>query len=56
MLGWGLMPLGSLLGGFVAQRYGLRAPFLGAGALRLVVLLCTLPLLLVGMRQLKEIK
>jgi len=52
MLGWGLMPLGSLLGGFVAQRYGLRAPFVGAGILRLLVIAVTLPLLIVGMRQL----
>jgi MFS family permease len=54
MLGWGLMPLGSLLGGVVAQRYGLRAPFIGAGVLRLLVLAGTLPPLLVGMRHLKE--
>jgi MFS family permease len=54
MLGWGLMPLGSLLGGFVALRYGLRAPFLGAGVLRLLVLAGTLPLLLAGLRQLNQ--
>jgi MFS family permease len=54
MLGWGLMPLGSLVGGLVAQRYGLRAPFLGAGVLRLLVLAGTLPMLLVGLGDLKD--
>jgi MFS family permease len=52
MVGWGLMPLGSLLGGLVAHRYGLRAPFLTAGVLRLLVLAGTLPSLLIGLRQL----
>jgi predicted MFS family arabinose efflux permease len=52
MVGWGLMPLGSLLGGLVAHRYGLRAPFLTAGVLRLLVLAGTLPSLLTGLRQL----
>jgi len=50
MLGWGLMPLGSLLGGFVAHRYGLRAPFLAAGVLRLLILVGTLPALVSGLR------
>ena len=29
MLGWGLMPLGALAGGFVAHAGGLRAPYVG---------------------------
>ena len=28
MLGWGLMPLGALAGGFVAHAAGLRAPYI----------------------------
>ncbi len=33
MLGWGLMPLGALAGGFVAHAAGLRAPYVFAGLL-----------------------
>src|ERR1700722_11003150 len=33
MLGWGLMPLGALAGGFVAHAAGLRAPYVVAGLL-----------------------
>lgn len=39
MLGWGLMPVGALAGGFVAHAAGLRAPYIAAG------LLCGLSLL-----------
>jgi MFS family permease len=53
MMGWGLMPLGSLVGGLTAQQFGLRAPFLGAGAIRALVLVLALPLLTIGMRELK---
>jgi len=53
MIGWGLMPLGSLAGGFAAQHFGLRAPFVGAGAIRLIVLAVTLPVLLAGARSLR---
>lgn len=35
---WGLMPIGSLLGGFIAQ-FGLRMPYLTAGTVALVVAL-----------------
>ena len=34
MLGWGLIPLGALTGGLLAHRFGLRAPYPIAGALR----------------------
>ncbi|MBN6039955.1 MFS transporter [Amycolatopsis sp. 195334CR] len=44
-LGWGLMPLGALAGGFVAHGFGLRAPYLLAAALRLIALLLALPVL-----------
>ena len=32
MLGWGLMPVGALAGGFIAHAAGLRAPYVVAGA------------------------
>jgi MFS family permease len=54
MLGWGLMPFGSLLGGYAAQHFGLRAPFIGAGAIRVLVLAAAAPALIVGVRSLKD--
>ncbi|HVV19018.1 MAG TPA: MFS transporter [Pseudonocardiaceae bacterium] len=45
MLGWGLMPVGAVVGGLVAHAFGLRAPFPVAGAIRAVGLLCALPVL-----------
>ena len=45
MLGWGLMPLGALAGGFVAHAAGLRAPYIVAGLLCGVCLLAAVPLL-----------
>ena len=50
MLGWGLMPLGALAGGFVAHAAGLRAPYIVAGLLCLLSALVTLPLLLAANR------
>jgi MFS family permease len=35
-IGWGVIPIGAFLGGIVADRFGLRAPFLVAGVLILV--------------------
>jgi MFS family permease len=46
MLGWGLMPLGALAGGFVAHAAGLRAPYVVAGILCGVAMLAAVPLLL----------
>jgi hypothetical protein len=46
MIGWGMIPLGALAGGFVAQLGGLRAPFLVAGIGRGVLLLVLLPFLI----------
>lgn len=37
-LGWGAMPIGSLLGGLLAASFGLRAPFFVAGAIQLLAL------------------
>ena len=45
MLGWGLLPLGALLGGLVAHSIGLRAPLPLAGALRALALAAAAPLL-----------
>ena len=50
MLGWGLMPLGALAGGFVAHAAGLRAPFIAAGLLCGLSVLVALPLLLAASR------
>jgi MFS family permease len=46
MLGWGLMPVGALAGGFVAHAAGLRAPYIVAGILCGLALLAAIPLLL----------
>jgi MFS family permease len=45
LLGWGLMPLGALAGGFVAHAAGLRAPYIVAGLLCGLCLLAATPLL-----------
>ncbi len=46
MLGWGTRPLGALVGGFLAEAAGLRAPFILGGILRGAVFLALLPALL----------
>ncbi|MFI5611569.1 MFS transporter [Amycolatopsis sp. NPDC051903] len=50
MLGWGLMPLGSLVGGLVADTLGIRAAYPVAGAVRGVALLVALPAISSAMR------
>jgi MFS family permease len=50
MLGWGLMPVGALVGGFVAHAAGLRAPYIVAGLLCGLSGLAALPLLLAATR------
>lgn len=45
LVGWGLVPVGALLSGFVADVWGLRAPFLIAGGLEYAVLAMALPIL-----------
>lgn len=50
LLGWGLIPLGTLTGGVVAHSFGVRAPYELAGAVRTVALLAVLPILLAAMR------
>jgi len=42
-LGWGSMPIGAALGGFVAERFGLRAPFYLAGVVELLMFVAALP-------------
>jgi MFS family permease len=51
MLGWGLMPVGALAGGFVAHAAGLRAPYIAAGIICGLSLLAALPLLLAAGKQ-----
>lgn len=51
MLGWGLMPLGALAGGMVAQAFGLRAAYPIAGVLRGIALLALLPVIARAMRE-----
>jgi MFS family permease len=50
MLGWGLIPLGAVSGGFLAHEFGLRAPYPIAGVLRGIALLAVLPVLVAAMR------
>jgi MFS family permease len=50
MLGWGLMPLGSLAGGLIAAELGVRAAYPIASALRGIALLAALPVLIMTMR------
>ncbi|WP_020659346.1 MFS transporter [Amycolatopsis benzoatilytica] len=50
MLGWGLMPLGALAGGLVADRLGIRAAFPVAGGLRGVALVAAMPVIVSAMR------
>lgn len=45
LLGWGLMPLGTLAGGLVAHGFGLRVPYLVAGVVRGIALVVALPVL-----------
>ncbi len=54
MLGWGLMPLGALAGGLVAEAAGLRAPYIVAGVLRAVALVAIVPALLAAGRALTK--
>ena len=51
MLGWGLMPLGALAGGFVAHAAGLRAPYIVAGLLCGLSALVAFPILLTAVRK-----
>jgi MFS family permease len=46
MLGWGLMPLGAVAGGFVAHAVGLRAPYTIGGIVCALALTAALPALL----------
>jgi predicted MFS family arabinose efflux permease len=38
LVGWGTMPIGAVLGGFLAEELGLRATFVVAAALKVAVL------------------
>lgn len=54
MLGWGMMPLGALVGGLVAFHWGLRAPYLAASGIRLAVGITATPALMSAMRALRR--
>ena len=54
MIGWGLIPVGAVFGGWVAATWGLRAPLPVAGGIRILVLMVALPSLIGGMRALRE--
>jgi MFS family permease len=45
LLGWGLIPLGTLTGGLLAHELGLRAPYLVAAVVRGLALVAALPVL-----------
>jgi len=46
MIGWGLIPVGSLAGGLAASLGGLRAPYVAGGVVCGLALLAALPVLL----------
>ncbi|HZC69290.1 MAG TPA: MFS transporter [Jatrophihabitans sp.] len=50
MIGWGLMPLGAIAGGYVARWLGLRAPYVVAAGLRISVFVLAVPVLLAALR------
>ncbi len=43
LLGWGTMPIGALLGGLLADAFGLRAPFVIGGVIPIVLALAMVP-------------
>lgn len=43
VLGWGAIPVGAALGGWIAARYGLRMPFYVGGALMALIGILTIP-------------
>jgi MFS family permease len=43
LLGWGTMPIGALLGGVLAQTFGLRAPFVLGGVVPIVMAFALIP-------------
>jgi len=50
LLGWGLIPVGTLTGGVVAHAFGVRAPYELAGAMRTIALVAALPVLVAAIR------
>lgn len=49
MIGWGLLPVGAVAGGFVAKEFGYRAPYTLAGIVIAVAGVLTLPALIRAM-------
>jgi MFS family permease len=50
LAGWGLIPVGTSIGGVVAHGLGLRAPYLVAAAVRGIALVVALPVLIRALR------
>ncbi|WP_051399873.1 MFS transporter [Haloechinothrix halophila] len=50
LLGWGLIPLGTLTGGLIAHSFGIRTSYAFAATIRAIVLVAVLPILVSGMR------
>ncbi|WP_423464322.1 MFS transporter [Promicromonospora sp. MS192] len=51
LVGWGLIPLGALVGGVIAHEMGVRSGYPVAGVLRVLALLVSLPVLIRAHRQ-----
>jgi MFS family permease len=45
MIGWGLLPVGAITGGFVAGTFGLRAPYLLGGIVMGIAAVAAVPIL-----------
>jgi MFS family permease len=50
MLGWGFIPLGAIVGGLLADWFGLRVPYLAAAGIRALALVGLVPIVLRAMR------
>lgn len=50
MIGWGLIPVGAVTGGLIADSFGLRTPFILGGIIRAIALAAALPVLVGALR------
>lgn len=50
MIGWGLIPVGAITGGLVADSFGLRTPFILGGIIRAIALAAAFPVLVGALR------
>jgi MFS family permease len=51
LIGWGLLPVGAVTGGFVAKEFGLRAPYTLGGLILAVAAVAALPALVLAARR-----